>query len=371
MYLEKITLLNFKNYEELSLNFSPEVNLITGLNGSGKTNLLDAIYYLCISKSAFNASDAQNILQGTDFFMMGGNFIKNERAYQVQCSFKQGSKKMLKINNNPYDKISSHIGQFPAALITPYDNDLIREGSEERRKFFDSCLSQINSLYLADLMRYNQVLKQRNSLLKQFHEQGKVDKDMLEAYDTELLSLGKKIHQNRRDFIKEFTPLFHAHYKELTEGKEEVALEYSSHLNNDSFEEDFKKSLERDIILERTTKGIHRDDFLFKIGEFPIKNYGSQGQQKSFVISLKLAEFDIIKEKKGFKPLLLLDDIFDKLDESRIRKLMDMVAAKKFGQLFITDARVESSGKFFSELKLKSATFKVEKGKATTVKKDE
>jgi len=367
MYLEKITLLNFKNYEELALSFSQEVNLITGLNGSGKTNLLDAIYYLCISKSAFNSSDAQNIMQGTDYFMIGGNFIKTDNSYNIQCSFKQGSKKVFKTNKNPYVKISEHIGQFPAVLITPYDNDLIREGSEERRKFFDSCLSQINSLYLNDLIRYNQVLKQRNGLLKLFHERGTVDKDMLEAYDVEILGLGKKIYQARKDFIKEFTPLFNTHYKELSEGREEVSLEYASHLNNASFESEFKKVLERDIILERTTKGIHRDDFLFKIGEFPIKSYGSQGQQKSFVISLKLAEFDIIKQKKGFKPLLLLDDIFDKLDENRIKKLLKMVAAKNFGQLFITDARVESSGKFFEEMRAKISIFKVEKGKATAL----
>jgi len=365
MYLQKINLLNFKNYEELSLGFSKEVNFITGLNGSGKTNLLDAIYYLCISKSAFNSADSQNILQGTDFFIMGGDFVKNGHMHNVQCSFKQGGKKALKVDKNPYDKISDHVGQFPVALITPYDNDLIREGSEERRKFFDSCLSQINSLYLTDLMHYNKVLKQRNSLLKQFHEQGKIDRDILDAYDTELLSTGKQIHAARRDFMKEFTPLFLNHYKELTEGGEEVSLEYASHLNNESFETDFKKALERDIILERTTRGIHRDDFVFKIGEFPVKSYGSQGQQKSFVISLKLAEFDIIKQKKGFKPLLLLDDIFDKLDEKRIKKLLTMIAANNFGQIFITDARVESSGKFFSELKLKIATFNIEKGKAT------
>jgi DNA replication and repair protein RecF len=270
------------------------------------------------------------------------------------------------LNKSSYDKFSEHIGQFPSVLISPYDTDLIREGSEERRKFFDSIISQVDPLYLNEIIKYNQILKQRNSLLKQFNERNKIDSDLLDSYNTPLLQSAQTIYQRRKNFLTDFIPVFLVHYQDLSERREEVRLSYFSQVESETFERDFAHSLKKDIALQRTCRGVHRDDFIFKIGDHPLKNLGSQGQQKSFVIALKLAQFDIIKKEKGIKPLLLLDDIFDKLDEKRINKMMQMVADHSFGQLFITDARIDRSEKFFSELNSEIRIFKIDKGKVTS-----
>jgi DNA replication and repair protein RecF len=365
MYLENINLLNFKNYEELSLNFSRQLNFFSGANGSGKTNLLDAIYYLSLSKSAFSSNDAQNIKTGADFFMLSGTFIKAGKTDLVQGSFTRGQKKVLKINKSPYEKLSEHIGEFPVVLIAPNDTDIIREGSEFRRKFFDGILSQLSHTYLNELIRYNQLLKQRNSLLKQFSERNEVDPDLIGTFDSRLIDSAKIIYEQRRKFLEEFIPVFTGHYQNLSEKKEETSLTYISQLENPDFEKEYRNAFRRDIMLQRSTHGIHRDDFIFKIAEQPLKNYGSQGQQKSFVIALKLAQFDIIKKQKGFKPLLLLDDIFDKLDDHRISKLMEMVAGDSFGQLFITDARADRSEELFSMIEAEIKFWRVEGGEIT------
>ena len=363
MYLENINLLNFKNYEELNLSFSKSLNFFTGVNGSGKTNLLDAIYYLSLSKSAFNSNDSQNIKAGADFFMLSGSFIRDSKTSLVQASFAKGQKKVLKINKNPYEKLSEHIGEFPVVLIAPNDTDIIREGSEFRRKFFDGILAQLSHAYLNELIRYNQLLKQRNSILKQFSERNHIDQDLIDTYDLQIIAAAKFIYHQRKIFLGEFIPVFTNHYKNLSEQKEETSLSYISQIESADFEKEYRLALKRDIILQRTTYGIHRDDFIFKIGEHPLKNYGSQGQQKSFVIALKLAQFDIIKKQKGFKPILLLDDIFDKLDDHRISKLMEMVAGHSFGQLFITDARAERSEKLFRKIKAEVRIWRMEEGK--------
>ncbi|HXA01932.1 MAG TPA: DNA replication/repair protein RecF [Cytophagaceae bacterium] len=363
MYLENINLLNFKNYEELSLSFSEQVNFFMGANGSGKTNLLDAIYYLSLSKSAFNSNDSQNIKTGADFFMLSGSFIKDSKTSLVQASFAKGQKKVLKINKNPYEKLSEHIGEFPVVLIAPNDTDIIREGGEFRRKFFDGILAQLSHAYLNELIKYNHLLKQRNSLLKQFSERNHTDQDLVDTYDVQIISAAKFIYGERKKFLDEFVPVFTNHYQNLSEEKEETSLSYTSQLESTDFEKEYRQALKRDIILQRTTYGIHRDDFIFKIGEHPLKSYGSQGQQKSFVIALKLAQFDIIKKQKGFKPILLLDDIFDKLDDHRISKLMEMVAGHSFGQLFITDARAGRSEKLFAQIKAEVKVWRVEQGK--------
>ncbi|MFL5729841.1 MAG: DNA replication/repair protein RecF, partial [Cytophagaceae bacterium] len=296
MYLSAINLLNFKNYEELNLGFSRQINFFTGRNGSGKTNLLDAIYYLSTSKSAFQSNDAQNIKTGEDYFMLSGSFVRQGRTDLVQASLGKGQKKILKINKNPYEKLSEHIGEFPVVLIAPNDTDIIRESGEFRRKFFDGILSQLSHPYLNELIRYNQLLKQRNSLLKQFSEQNRVDQDLIDTYDTQILSSAKFIYDARKKFLEEFSPVFHEHYINLSEKKEDTSLIYTSQMENPDFEKEYRQALRRDIILQRTTHGVHRDDFIFKIGEHPLKSYGSQGQQKSFVIALKLAQFDIIKK---------------------------------------------------------------------------
>jgi len=363
MLLENLSLLNFKNYEELKLSFSPEINCFVGHNGVGKTNILDAIYYLSMTKSAFNSVDLQNIRHQEQFFSVLGSFRKGAEAYQVHCSLKAGQKKVFRKNKQIYDKISEHIGEFPVVLIAPYDTDLIREGSEGRRRFFDSILSQLDQDYLRCLLQYNHVLKQRNSLLKQFAERNYFDSDLLGRYDQQIISLGETIWRKRNEFITEFKPVFSNHFEFLSSNKEETDLSYVSDLIAPDFAQVFKQNQKKDMALQRTTLGIHKDDFEFTIQGNPLKKFGSQGQQKSFIIALKLAHFDMIKKAKGFKPLLLLDDIFDKLDELRIMRLMTMVAGNAFGQIFVTDARPERAQDIFQTLKGDVRIFKIDAGK--------
>ena len=365
MYLDKISLLNFKNHEELSLNFSPTVNGIVGINGSGKTSLLDAIYMLALTKSAFSQTDAQCIRHGADFFMIDGFFKdvdeNNSRGLQVTCSLKIGGRKVVMLDKKAYERLSEHIGRFPVVLISPDDTDLIRDTSELRRKFFDNMLSQLDHAYLDTLIQYNLIMKQRNSLLRQFYERNYFDKDLLETFDVQLLPLGNKIHQKRREFITSFVPLVQKYYAFISESREEVDLIYESELFEESFVYDFGFAMKRDLQLQRTTKGIHKDDFVFEISRYALKKFGSQGQQKSFVIALKLAQFEVLQQEKGRKPLLLLDDIFDKLDDLRISKLMKMITNQTFGQLFITDARPERSRQIFATLAADVKMFEIEK----------
>ncbi len=352
MWLENISLLQFKNYKTLDLTFSSPITAIVGPNGSGKTNLLDAIYYLSLTKSAFNHIDTQNIEHHHDFFLIKGKLTIQQKNYLVQCAMQQGQKKQVKVNKQAYEKLSEHIGRFPVVLIAPDDTALIKEGSEPRRKFFDSIIAQFDADYLLALMQYNHQLKQRNSLLKQLNE-GKGDHNLLEVYDRQLLRLSAKIASEREAFIIAYVPVFEYFYRYISDGNEAVAIKYSSDTLKDTFEAEFKANRQKDIYLQRTQQGIHRDDYRFKIGGYPIKKFGSQGQQKSFLIALKLAHFEVVKEKKGFKPLLLLDDIFDKLDEQRIQKMMDLVASDRFGQIFLTDARPERTERILAPLKNK------------------
>lgn len=362
MHLENLSLVNFKNYTTLDISFSQAINCFVGYNGSGKTNLLDAIHYLSMTKSAFNNMDQQNIRHGEDFFVVRGAFIKQEEISSVHCSLKTGQKKSLKKNKKEYAKISEHIGHFPTVLIAPYDTDLIREGSETRRKFFDSIISQINQTYLQKLIQYNHILKQRNSLLKQFADRRYFDKDLLSTYDTSLIALGGYLYEERRDFLIQFESIFLEHFKFISSNKERPSLTYRSDLLQENLGILFQENLKKDMLLQRTTTGIHKDDYEFGIDGNPIKKFGSQGQQKSFVIALKLAQFDMIKKVKGFKPLLLLDDIFDKLDELRIQKLMTMVAGNSFGQIFVTDARPERTQAMFEVINAGIKIFHIEEG---------
>ncbi|MEO1051505.1 MAG: DNA replication and repair protein RecF [Bacteroidota bacterium] len=363
MHLENISLFNFKNYEDANLIFSPDINCLLGENGSGKTNLLDAIHYLSLTKSALNSIDSQNIKHGEAFFSVKSNIEKEGDIYEVHCSVKSGQKKIFKVNKSEYEKISEHIGSFPAVLIFPNDSDIIRESSEARRKFFDAAISQINRPYLNHLVKYHHFLKQRNSLLKSFGEQNKIDKDLIEPYDIQLLQLGQEIFIERKRFVNDFLSHFTRHFDDLVADKEQVSIQYKSELLFDAFQSKYLGNLKRDLILQRTELGIHRDDFVFKIEDKPLKKFGSQGQQKSFLIALKLALFEIIKINKGFKPLLLLDDIFDKLDDHRIDKLVKMIASDVFGQIFITDARPERTRTFFKEIGKTVKFFEVEDGR--------
>lgn len=362
MLLENLSLVNFKNYPSLNITFSPDINCFVGHNGSGKTNLLDAIYYLSMTKSAFNSVDQQNIRHQEAFFSIKGTFSKQEDNITIHCSLKTGQKKVFKKNKKAYEKISEHIGLFPTVLIAPYDTDLIRDGSEFRRKFFDSILAQINQVYLQKLIQYNHLLKQRNSLLKQFAERRYFEKDLLASYDLPLIALGEYIYTERKQFIDLFKPVFLNHFNFISSKKEAPELIYRSDLAHPDFIQRFNDSLKKDLLLQRTTMGIHKDDFDFIIDGNPVKKFGSQGQQKSFIIALKLAQFDMVKKVKGFNPLLLLDDIFDKLDELRIHKLMTMVAGNSFGQIFVTDARPERTRKMFENINTEVRIFNIEDG---------
>ena len=362
MHLENISLNHFKNYTALELEFPKDINCFVGANGSGKTNLLDAIHYLSLTKSAFNPIDSQSIRHHEDYFVVRGNFRINDRQHTVQCSLRQRQKKIIKLNQKPYDKISEHIGKFPLVLITPNDTDIIRGGGEVRRKFFDSIISQINPAYLANLIHYNHGLKQRNSLLKQFAESGSTDNDLLAPYNQVILGLGHKIHMERQNFTNIFVPIFEKHYQNLSGQKEVTYIDYTSDLTQPDFDARFINNLQKDLAMNRTGLGVHKDDYIFKIEDYPLKKFGSQGQQKSFVIALKLAQYDIVKDKRGSKPLLLLDDIFDKLDDQRINKLMQMLEEGKFGQIFVTDARPERTTTIFQGLKTEMDIFLIENG---------
>ncbi len=362
MHLEKISLSHFKNYRQCDLQFSDHINCIVGPNGSGKTNLLDAIHYLSLTKSAFNSIDQQNIAHNEAFFAIRGVFSHEDKSNLIQCSAKVGSKKVIEKDKKPYTKLSEHIGSFPAVIITPYDTDIIREGSEGRRKFLNNMLSQIDAHYLESLIKYQNILKQRNQLLKNFAHNTKFDGALLQSYDEPLLALCGELHAKRDKFILRFVGLFKNHYHKLSEGSEQVNIHYRSHCHDQDFPDSFAEALSQDLALQRTTRGIHKDDLVCSINDYPIRKFGSQGQQKCFVIALKLAQFEILKEIKGFKPLLLLDDIFDKLDDLRIQKLMTMVASQVFGQIFITDARPERTSRILEKIPGDQRTFIVASG---------
>jgi len=367
MHLENIRLINFKNHEDQSLIFSDQINCFVGDNGCGKTNLLDAIYYLGLTKSFLNQLDNQNILWGTDFFSILGDFKKDGSGFHIKCSIRQGSRKTFSADNKEYEKMSDHIGLFPMVIITPHDTDIIRGGGEMRRKFFDGIISQLDRYYLDDLLTYNHALRQRNSLLKGFSEGNAFDQDLILPYNAKLIDTGTRIFKRRELFLKSFVPVFLQHYEHISDSKEKVTLKYTSHFQNSNPDELFKSSLEKDRILKRTTMGIHRDDFHFMIDEHPVKKIGSQGQQKSFLVALKLAQFDLMKEHFGFKPIILMDDIFDRLDDHRIEKIMSLVAGHAFGQLFITDARPERTIEIFKKIEAEKKIFKISPGQAELI----
>ncbi|WP_158837935.1 DNA replication/repair protein RecF [Polaribacter sp. L3A8] len=341
MYLQKISLLNFKNIESQSFDFQQKINCFVGNNGIGKTNVLDAIYYLSFTKSYFNAVAVQNIRHGEGFFMIEGDYLLNDRSEKIVCSLKKGQKKVLKRNGKSYEKFSEHIGQLPLVIISPADRDLVTEGSDTRRKFIDGVISQQNKTYLKDLLSYNKVLSQRNALLKYFAANRTFDALNLSVYDEQLSEFGTRIYEVRKQFLEEFIPIFNEKYQIISGDKELVNLAYKSQLHDFEMKDLLQKSLVKDKIIQYTTSGIHKDDLSFDIGEYPIKKFGSQGQQKSYLIALKLAQFEFIKQQSKVIPILLLDDIFDKLDENRVSQIIDLVNNDEFGQIFITDTHFE------------------------------
>lgn len=362
MYLQQLSFLNFKNYTEAELTLSPGVNAFVGNNGAGKTNLLDAVHYLSLCKSYFNPIDSQQIKQGADFFMVNGVFEKNGNKEVVACGVKRNQKKQFKRNKKDYQRLADHIGLLPLVMVSPYDISIIIEGSEERRKFIDNVISQTDNQYLDELIAYNKFLANRNAMLKLIADTGRYDPELLAVMDEQLTASGNRLFQKRRAFMEAFTPIFNQHYSFISNGAEQVELVYESQLLNDSLATLLKKNIERDRILERTTSGIHKDDLQFNIHGMPMKKFGSQGQQKSFLIALKLAQYTFLTQKKGFKPLLLLDDIFDKLDDGRVTKLMQMVSNNDFGQVFITDTSMSRVQQVFEAIKVDVKLFKVTEG---------
>lgn len=349
MYLKNLSLLNYKNIVEANYGFDPKINCFVGKNGVGKTNVLDAIYHLAYGKSYFNPQAVQNIRHGEEFFVIDGCFDKNDRDEQIVCSLKKGQKKVIKRNNKLYEKFSEHIGFIPLVIISPSDTDLIVEGSETRRKFIDSVISQLDSAYLQQLINYQKVLIQRNALLKYFAYNHTFDKDTLGIYNEQLDSTGQVIFEKRKKFLEDFIPIFNKHHHAITDSAENIGLTYISHLHDCRLADLFNESLQRDKVLQYTSMGIHKDDLAFEIEGHPIKKFGSQGQQKSFLIALKLAQFEFMKQQSGVLPILLFDDIFDKLDETRVAKIVGMINDKAFGQIFISDTHPERTESIIKE----------------------
>jgi DNA replication and repair protein RecF len=341
MFLKKISLFNYKNFSEASFEFDDKINCFVGKNGVGKTNVLDAVFHLANGKSYFNPLAVQNIKHEEDFFVIDGAFEKADRQEQIVCSFKKGQKKILKRNGKAYEKFSDHIGFIPVVIISPADNDLIIEGSETRRKFMDTVISQLDSSYLQTLIQYHKIVSQRNALLKYFALNHVFENETLSIYNEQLNDFGNVIFEKRKEFIASFLPIFNKHHHAITGSGEAVQLVYESHLLEKDTLTLLEQNLAKDRALQYTSVGIHKDDLVFQIDSYPIKKFGSQGQQKSFLIALKLAQFEFVKKQSGEKPILLLDDIFDKLDETRVGKIVEMVNQEEFGQLFISDTHPE------------------------------
>lgn len=362
MYLRKLSLLNFKNYEQAELSFSQRINCFVGNNGAGKSNLLDAIYYLSFCKGYFNQVDARNIRFDKDFMMATGNFNRNNDEETIYCGVKKNQKKIFKRNDKIYKKLSEHIGLIPLVVITPLDTVLVAGGSEERRKFTDTLISQFNKTYLKHLIKYNRALLQRNKLLKSYLKSGHFDAEILEIWNQQLVLHGNVIYSIRQAVIDEFIPVFQRFYKYISNQNEEVSLQYSSRLEKNDFEDLLKESLEKDRILTYTTTGIHKDDLSLELNGFPIKKIGSQGQQKTFLVALKLAEFELLKSKISNNPILLLDDIFDKLDFNRVQYIVDIIANDDFGQIFITDTNQKRLADILSNHSVNYKLFNINSG---------
>lgn len=361
MFIQKLILNNFKNNENSSIVFTKKCSVFVGKNGEGKTNILESIYYLSVFKSYFGLNDKDLVLADNDYFFLSCMYDFLEEKNQLICGFRIGEKKNIKINNKSYDKLSEHIGKFPVIFLTPFDIDLIREGSEQRRKFFDLIISTNSSEYLQKLIEYNKILEQRNKYLKLISQSKNIDFSLFEVYDLKLTPHGNYIFEQRKHFIEQFMPIFQKYYSLMASNNENAEIEYTSPLFQDEFSNLLKLNFDKDLLLERTSVGIHKDDYVFKINAKESGKYASQGQLKSYVIALKLAQFEIIYQKLGVKPITLLDDIFDRLDADRSKKLMDIIKSDFFGQIVITDTDSKRILTYFEEVD-KLAIFKVENG---------
>jgi DNA replication and repair protein RecF len=363
MHIEDISIVNYKNLKEVQVPFSPKLNCFIGKNGAGKTNMLDAVYYLSFCKSFSNSVDLLNISHNEGFFMLNGNYKRLESNEVISCGLKKGFKKQFKRNSKVYKKLVEHIGLLPLVMITPSDVDLILGGSDERRKLMDGVISQYNQQYLHDLLKYNRALIQRNNLLKQFASERSFDKDLLELWDFQLIEYGNRIHEQRKEFVEKLIPVFQRYYSFISQENELVSLVHQSALYDNNLETLLKDSISKDRAIQYTTQGIHKDDLVFYLGDYPMKKLGSQGQKKTYLVALKLAQFDFVKEISGLKPILLLDDVFDKLDQHRVEQIVKVVAGEEFGQIFLTDTNREHLDVIIKKMDADFRIFNVDSGK--------
>lgn len=362
MYLRNISLLNYKNIAETNLDFSSKINCIVGDNGAGKTNLLDAVYFLCCCKSRTNPSDKDNIMHGEEFFMLEGTFDRIGTEEKISVGLKRGKHKSFKRNGKEYQRLSEHIGLLPAVMVSPDDGALINEGSEARRKFVDGVISQYDGAYLDALLRYNRLLVQRNAMLRDNSD----ETALFEVCEMQMEGLADIVYRSRMAFIDEFIPIFRKYYERISSAKEIVDLKYRSHLQDGALQEQLQACRNRDFAIGYTTKGVHKDDIEMFLGDYPIKRTGSQGQGKTFLIALKLAQFDFLRQVgQKVKPILLLDDIFDKLDASRVGQILKIVSDDDFGQIFITDTNREHIDTLLQSTTGRYALFLAEDGKIT------
>ncbi len=362
MFLKKLSVLNFKNYEEAQLELSEKINCFLGNNGEGKTNLLDAIYYLSFCKSYFNPIDSQNIKHEEPFFVVEGYYQNNDKEEVIYCGLKRNQKKQFKRNKKNYEKLADHIGSIPLVIITPLDILLIIDGSDTRRKFVDGIISQYDRSYLTNLLAYNKALNHRNLLLKSFWLNRNFDQEALDVWDEQLVQYGDLIYESRKKFIEDFTPIFQKYYTQISKDQEKVELEYRSQLNDGSFNDLLKENIAKDRGNHYSNVGIHKDDLTFNLGGLQLKKFGSQGQQKTYLLALKLAQAELIQNISKEKVTVLLDDIYDKLDGQRMSQLMGIVGGGDFGQVFITDTNLERIPNLLAKENINFKSFTIEQG---------
>ena len=359
MVLKELSVVNFKNFKGIEVSLNPKINCFVGNNGQGKTTLLDAIYYLSFCKSFLNSIDTQNVNMEESFFVLQGEYEREEKIERVYCGLKKGQKKVFKRNKKEYEKLADHIGMFPLVIISPSDSNLITLGSDLRRKFLDGIISQFDHPYLETLLIYNKAITQRNALLKYFSRQRTFNQDQLDVWDDQVVKYGNVLYEKRKQLIEQLTPVFQRYYQQISGGKEQVELVYQSQLENGDFAGQLKQAYKEDSRRLFSTVGIHKDDLVFKLSGGQIKKFGSQGQQKSYLIALKLAQLEFLKSTVGINPILLLDDVFDKLDEERVSHILEMVNGNQFGQIFISDTHPKRIQEILSQLELESSVFEV------------
>jgi DNA replication and repair protein RecF len=359
LFVTNLELTHFKNHVHNTWAFNSKVNIISGNNGNGKTNVLDALHFLSLTKSYLNLTDGQTITHGETMSLIKARIDRKGTEHLVDLGLKRGQKKVVRVDGKEVERLSDHIGYLPVVMISPMDRDLIIDAAETRRKLMDTTISQNNRAYLHALMQYNRALTQRNTTLKYFASNRRYDPEMIALYDEQLIEYSSIIHEARKSFAEELVPLLTHYYHQLSDGKEKVDIRYKSALNDESMGDLLAEALDKDRVLQYTSVGPHRDDLVFKLGEHSIKKVGSQGQQKSYLIALKLAQFEVSKRHLNMPPILLLDDIFDKLDEGRVANLLSLVNTEEFGQIFITDTHPQRMLQLTEALKLNHSTFEI------------